>query len=88
MTWRTAIVINLSATIFLTCYLALRLQDSPQYLYSKGSFTELRACLKNIARRNGMASASTTHENMQSYSEIESIMEKLRETKRREEEEQ
>ena len=63
MTWRTAVAINLAATLYLTGYLALRLHESPQYLYSKGRFTELRACLTSIAHRNGMASASTTHEN-------------------------
>ena len=76
MTWRRMIIINMAATVLLTAYLALRLHESPQFLYSKGKFTELKACLENIATRNGVYNPS----------QIENITVRLSETKRREDE--
>ena len=76
MTWRKLIICNMTATIFMIGYLVLRLHESPEYLYSKGKFTELKACLENIAKRNGVYNAN----------QIENITVRLSETKRREDE--
>ena len=54
MTWRRMVTINMCGTLLLIIYLLFNLKDSPQYLYSKGKFTELAACLTNIAKRNGV----------------------------------
>ena len=54
LTWRKMIIMNLCTTLFLIIYLAFRLYESPQYLYSRGRFTELKACMENIAKRNGV----------------------------------
>ena len=54
MTWRKMILLNMGATLYLTAYLVFRLHESPHFLYSKGRFTELKACLENIAIRNGV----------------------------------
>ena len=54
MTWRKMIMLNMGTTLFLTAYLIFRFHESPEFLYSKGKFTELKACLENIAKRNGV----------------------------------
>lgn len=33
------------------------MKESPQYLYSKDKFNELKDCLRNIAARNGIYSS-------------------------------
>lgn len=76
MTWRKMLLMNMTATLILIVYILTRLHDSPQYLYSKGKFTDLKHCLANIAKRNGCYDAT----------QIETITERLAATKRQEDE--
>ena len=54
MTWRLMMLLNMFGTFYLIWFLAFRLHESPQYLYSKDNFDKLRSCLENIAKRNGI----------------------------------
>ena len=56
MTWRRLVAFNMTCTLYLIYYLTFHLHESPQYLYSKEKWSELRSCLCNIAKRNGIQS--------------------------------
>ena len=58
MNWHSQMIINTAVTFCIILYLKFSFDESPQWLYSKGKFTELEECLTTIAKRNGVYSRS------------------------------